>query len=68
MLALPYMYVLKCVVRVTFIGCLIGFCVMHFLPQLLSRGLILWDSVEPSRVWVTSNIPKVHMYSVYVCV
>lgn len=29
--------------------------------QMISRGLIMWDSVHPSREWVNANIPEVRL-------
>ena len=29
--------------------------------QLLSRGLIMWDSIHPSTDWVESHIPEVNL-------
>ena len=31
----------------------------HTLSQAVSRGLILWDEVQPTQAWIDSNIPEV---------
>jgi len=39
------------------------FCTM--LVQVLSRSLIMWNSVAPSEAWINSNLP--HVSSHIVC-
>lgn len=38
----------------SFVAFFLSFCL-----QALSRGLIMWDSVEPAQEWIDGHIPEV---------